>query len=86
MIESRCGIRCSECGYKEQVRCAGCTAIRKPFWGESCPVKTCCERKQLAYCGECAEFPCAQLNSFAYDAEQGDGGKRIEQCRIWKNT
>jgi hypothetical protein len=23
------------------------------------------------------------LNQFAYDKEQGDDGKRIEQCRKW---
>ena len=33
-------------------------------------------------CGEC-DFPCDLLNQFAYDKEQGDDGKRIEQCRKW---
>ncbi|MEW6710633.1 MAG: DUF3795 domain-containing protein, partial [Candidatus Riflebacteria bacterium] len=28
-------------------------------------------------------FPCQLLNKFAYDKEQGDNGKRIEQCRLW---
>ena len=83
MIESRCGILCTECEYKEPMKCAGCIHISKPFWGEACPVKTCCENKNWHHCGECAEFPCELLHQFSYDAEQGDDGRRIEQCRKW---
>ena len=83
MIESRCGINCSKCEYKETKGCKGCVNIDKPFWGENCPVKSCCESKALLHCGECEAFPCALLNSFAYDKEQGDNGLRIEQCRKW---
>ncbi len=85
MIESRCGIVCSECSYKEQVNCVGCVAMDKPFWGDNCPVKSCCESKSNEHCGECKTFPCDLLNQFAYDKEQGDEGKRIEQCRAWHN-
>ena len=83
MITSRCGILCSECAYKEQVGCTMCVRIDKPFWGECCPVKACCEEKGKEHCGQCSQFPCELLNQFAYDKEQGDGGKRIEQCRKW---
>ncbi len=83
MIESRCGILCSECTYKEQVGCKGCVSIEKPFWGESCPVKSCVEGKGNHHCGQCADFACNLLNQFAYDKEQGDDGKRIEQCKKW---
>lgn len=83
MIESRCGILCSECGYREQMNCQGCTQIDKPFWGESCPVKACCEEKELAHCGLCKDFVCDLLHQFAYDEVQGDEGKRIEQCKKW---
>lgn len=83
-IESRCGILCSECAYREQMDCKGCIHIQKPFWGDSCPVKSCCEGKSQEHCGNCGNFPCDLLNQFAYDEKQGDGGKRIEQCRIWK--
>ncbi len=83
MIESRCGILCSECEYKEEMGCKGCTAIEKPFWGESCPVKTCCEGKQNEHCGTCDTFSCTLLNQFAYGENQGDNGKRIEQCKKW---
>ena len=83
MIESRCGLLCSECEYREQMNCAGCVNIAKPFWGECCPVKSCCESKGNEHCGECPDFPCEKLQQFAYDKEQGDDGKRIEQCRMW---
>ncbi len=86
MVESRCGILCGGCAYRETAGCTGCTNIEKPFWGERCPVKSCCEKKRLAHCGQCADFPCGLLRQFAYDKKQGDNGKRIEQCRRWKEA
>lgn len=84
MVESRCGLLCSECAYREQTGCKGCAQMDKPFWGEQCPVKACCESKQHEHCGACADFTCELLHGFAYDAEQGDNGKRLEQCKRWK--
>jgi hypothetical protein len=83
MIESRCGILCGECKYREPMKCGGCVNITKPFWGDQCPVKSCCESRELQHCGTCVNFPCDLLKKFAYDKEQGDNGKRIEQCRKW---
>ena len=83
MIESRCGILCSECSYQEQTGCKGCVLIEKPFWGESCPVKECCETKNYEHCGQCTDFHCSLLKQFSYDDKQGDNGKRIEQCQCW---
>ncbi len=51
MVESRCGLLCSQCRYKEEVNCPGCVHMSKPFWGESCPVKACCEGKRLLHGG-----------------------------------
>ena len=34
MIESRCGLRCRDCEYREQMNCPGCVHMDKPFWGE----------------------------------------------------
>lgn len=82
-IESRCGILCSACEYKDQMGCSGCVNIEKPFWGEKCPVKSCCESKENKHCGTCENFTCELLNKFAYDKEQGDNGKRIKRCRKW---
>lgn len=83
MIESRCGTLCSECIYREPMNCKGCVQIEKPFWGERCSVKECCEKRGLEHCGSCEIFPCALLHEFAYDESQGDNGKRIEQCKQW---
>ena len=83
MIESRCGILCSACEFKEQMGCAGCIHIKRPFWGE-CPVKACVETKTLAHCGECETFPCELAKQFAFDEKQGDNGKRLAQCHCWK--
>jgi len=86
MVESRCGIICSECEYMEKVGCKGCVSIVKPFWGEKCLVKSCCETKEIDHCGLCTDFPCDILNQFSYNKEQGDNGRRIEQCRKWNKV
>lgn len=79
--QSYCGIQCDECKYREKFNCSGCLAMKgKPFWGE-CKVAMCCIEKELKHCGKCEKFPCELLNSFAYDKEQGDDGKRIENLR-----
>lgn len=41
------------------------------------------KKKKLKHCGECTDFPCAQLNEFAYDEKEGDCGVRLDQCKIW---
>jgi len=41
------------------------------------------KEKKRDCCGNCQEFPCKLLNSFAYDKDQGDNGLRIENCRLW---
>ena len=84
MVESRCGLLCSECTYREQTGCKGCAQMDKPFWGEQCPVKSCCESKQHEHCGARKDFTCELLHGFAYDEAQGDNGKRLEQCKRWK--
>lgn len=83
MFESSCGLKCSECEYREMMNCSGCIAINKPFWGDSCNVKSCCERRNHSHCGQCADIPCDTLNQFAYDKDQGDNGERIETCLSW---
>lgn len=82
-VKSRCGIDCSECKYMEEKVCMGCIHMEKPFWADACPVKTCSENKEIDCCGRCDEFPCDLLKSFAYDAQQGDNGLRLENCRKW---
>ena len=86
MITSRCGLLCEECTYRESHGCIGCVALNgKVFWGE-CPVAKCCQDSGFNHCGECPNLPCDLLKQFSNDAEHGDNppGKRIEQCKIWK--
>ncbi len=86
MIESRCGLICSECAYKEPCNCGGCIETNgHPFHGE-CPVAVCCQNKGYDNCGQCEELPCKLLYSYSFlDKEHGDNppGERIEQCRRW---
>ena len=84
VIESRCGIKCSDCPTLEKygVDCPGCVGINNPFWGE-CDVKKCCEAKNLDNCGQCEDFPCETLVAYANHPDEGDGGARIETCKIW---
>ncbi len=84
MVESRCGLICNECSYKEPCNCKGCLNFKNPFWGV-CKVKACCEDKNLLHCGECKGFPCTSLVEFSHDKEHGDNGARIDNCKQWKN-
>ncbi|MDL2238076.1 DUF3795 domain-containing protein [Christensenellaceae bacterium OttesenSCG-928-K19] len=82
MHESRCGVCCNSCEKKEEVHCAGCLSMEKPFWGGMCGVKSCCEKRQLDHCGLCAGFPCEMQQNMG--KEQGyDPAPRLEQCRFW---
>jgi hypothetical protein len=82
-LAARCGIYCGECPYREETGCPGCLECAgSMFWG-TCPIAVCSIGRNLSHCGECPEFPCEQLKAFAYDAEQGDDGRRIRQLERW---
>ena len=84
IIDAYCGLKCSECDYREANNCGGCIAtLGKPFYGE-CSIAECAISKNIRFCGECAEFPCELLNQFSYDKEHGDNGARIEHCKFLK--
>lgn len=80
--ESRCGIECSKCEFQDIMGCKGCMNIKDPFHGP-CAVKNCVESKKIECCGECDDFPCELLKSYAYDKEHGDNGARIKKCCEW---
>lgn len=87
MIESRCGILCFSCNFRETCGCGGCIETNgQPFYGD-CPIAKCCQNNGINYCGECPDIPCDLLMKFSYDTEHGDNpkGARIEQCKKWKN-
>lgn len=86
MIDSRCGLHCTGCEWKETNGCRGCIeTMGHPFHGE-CPIAICCQDKGLMHCGECDIIPCAKLYGYSYlDSEHGDKpqGTRVEVCRCW---
>ena len=87
MIDTRCGLHCAECEYREKNNCGGCIATQgHPFHGE-CPVAICCQNREICHCGECSELPCELLTQYSYDPVHGDkpAGARIRQCMMWKN-
>jgi|GEM_PF-241184 len=85
-VQSRCGLLCDGCAYKESHGCAGCVALNgNPFWGE-CPVAACCQAKGYEHCGQCGDIPCDTLRDFSCgDSEHSDkpAGARIAVCRAW---
>jgi len=86
MIDSRCGLHCTGCGWKESHGCGGCIeTMGHPFHGE-CPIAMCCQHKGIMHCGECDNIPCEKLYAYSYlDPEHGDKpqGARVEVCRRW---
>lgn len=88
MIESRCGLSCEECSYRELYKCGGCIQTQgNPFHGE-CPVAKCCQAREIVHCGKCPNIPCKLLTKYSHDSEHGDNpkGARIEQCKKWAET
>lgn len=86
MIDTRCGLCCEECSFKESHHCGGCIATNgHPFHGE-CPVASCCQKKGFVHCGQCSDIPCALLADYSCDPVHGDTphGLRIRQCLRWK--
>jgi general stress protein 26 len=85
-VQSRCGLLCDGCTYRESQGCKGCIALNgNPFWGE-CPVAKCSQGKGYSHCGECPDIPCDQLREFSCaEGEHSDKppGARIEVCRAW---
>ncbi|MCL2056680.1 MAG: DUF3795 domain-containing protein [Oscillospiraceae bacterium] len=85
-IQSRCGLLCKWCTYKESHGCGGCVQTNgNPFHGE-CPVAKCCQDKGYTHCGECPDIPCDQLKLYSCDdKDHGDNppGARIEVCKAW---
>jgi peptidase E len=86
MIDSRCGLHCTVCEWKESTGCGGCIeTMGHPFHGE-CPIAICCQNKGLVHCGECDILPCDKLYAYSYlDTEHGDKppGARMQVCRHW---
>jgi hypothetical protein len=84
MFDTYCGLKCSECGFKEKNNCGGCIASGgKPFHGK-CEIANCAISRNKRFCGECESFPCEILKEYSFDKEHGDNGARIEYCKTLK--
>ena len=56
-VQSRCGLLCSSCSFREPYGCGGCIETNgNPFHGE-CPVAKCCQDMGFQHCGECENLP-----------------------------
>ena len=69
-VQSRCGLLCGFCTFKEPYNCGGCIETNgHPFHGE-CPVAKCCQDKGYNHCGECENLPgeCAEPKCNKIDA------------------
>lgn len=85
-VDSRCGLHCTACLWKESHGCGGCIETQgHPFYG-ACRIAACCQRREVTHCGECDIIPCNKLFAFSYlDPEHGDKppGDRVSVCRHW---
>ena len=80
-FDTYCGLSCEGFEFKESMNCGGCIATEgNPFHGK-CKVAECAKSKNRRFCGECGDFPCDLLKKYSYDAEHGDNGARIENCK-----
>ena len=87
-VQSRCGLLCKWCKYKEPMNCPGCIALNgKASWSDDyCDVSKCCVDKGYAHCGECPDMPCENLKGLSYGNDEHNDkpeGARIEVCRAW---
>ncbi len=48
----------------EQVRCEGCRSNVLSPYCRTCKMVKCCAEKGIEFCGECVEYPCAELKNF----------------------
>lgn len=75
-----CGVDCAVCTDYKTNKCPGC---RKSVWpdGNPCMPVACCERRGISLCGQCAEFPCAEMKAFYEESESHKKAYRL-MCEI----
>ncbi|SFG93497.1 Protein of unknown function [Desulfotomaculum arcticum] len=62
----------------KEVECHGCRSEKRCFYcHENCKMAKCAAEKRVDFCGECAEYPCAELKVF-----QAELPHRIE---LWES-
>jgi len=87
--QSRCGLLCDTCTFKESHGCLGCIKTNgHPFHGE-CPIALCAQSKGYMHCGQCADMPCDKLYEYSCgDGEHCDNpkGARLEILKCWSTN
>jgi hypothetical protein len=48
----------------DEVRCGGCLSDDRFVYCEVCPIRNCCEEKEIEGCHQCDEFPCQFMDEF----------------------
>lgn len=48
----------------EEIECHGCRSDTVTFYCRSCKMVQCAAEKGLDFCGQCADYPCADLREF----------------------
>lgn len=51
----------------EQIRCEGCRGPVEDNWSSDCKMMKCAKEKNLDFCFQCEDFPCATVSDFASD-------------------
>jgi hypothetical protein len=51
----------------ERLRCRGCKSAVNAVYCVDCDIKACAASKAIAYCFECADYPCTRLVGFRND-------------------
>jgi len=60
----------------EQIRCEGCRGPLEGHWSSNCKMMMCATKRDIQFCFQCSEFPCAEVNNFA------SGGSRSHKQAI----
>ncbi len=48
----------------EEIECHGCRSDKVTFYCRTCKMVHCAAEKGLDFCGQCADYPCADLQEF----------------------
>lgn len=68
-----CGVHCRFCPDRESKNCHCRLA---PIGSEDCPIVECCMNHRVLYCGECPDYPCADMTEFY---EENEGHRRAKE-------
>ena len=63
-----CGVNCSTCSDLAENKCPGC---RQTNWSHDdiCLPVSCCRERGISLCGECASFPCRDMQAFYEESD-----------------